>query len=45
MTLDDGGGEDGYDVGGELADVVGHTQQHSRTPHVLPSPGHNRTKG
>ncbi len=43
MTLDDGGGEDGYDVGGELADVVGHAQQHPRTSHVLAPPVQQNT--
>ncbi len=41
MAFDNCGGEDGDDVGGELADVVRHAQQHPRTSHVLTTPAHN----
>ena len=41
MAFDDGGGEDGHDVGGKLADVVGHAQQHPRSAHVLATPEQN----
>ena len=38
MTLDDGAGEDGDGMTGELADVVRHSEQHPRPALVLASP-------
>ena len=38
VALDDGGGEDGDDMTGELADVGGHSEQHPGRGEMIPPP-------